>query len=118
MVLVLDAAVHMRAAGLAGVALDHGRRIDDLQLIAIFEHGQVLTWHDRDHRENGARRLPAFGATAGMVVGDVALDADLDRLVLAFADQRPAGKAAGAFLYTAVNRWVELNSHGSILLCA
>src|SRR5437879_11266069 len=31
--LVLDAAVHMRAADLAGVALDRRRRIDDLQLV-------------------------------------------------------------------------------------
>jgi hypothetical protein len=47
-----------------------------------------------------------------MVVGDIALDADLDRPVLAFADKRTAGKAAGAFFDTAVNRWVDMNSHG------
>jgi hypothetical protein len=51
-----------------------------------------------------------------MVVDDIALDADLHRVVRAFADQRAAGKAAGALLDAVVNRWVELDSHGSILL--
>src|SRR5262249_55931724 len=92
MALVLDPAVHMRAAGLAGVPLDHRRRIDDMQLVAVLEYGDVLPWHDGDDRERRTRRLPALGAAAGMIVGDVALDADLDRVVLAFADQRSAGE--------------------------
>src|SRR5262249_883546 len=54
----------------------------------------------------------ALGAAAGVIVGDVALDGDLDRLVLAFADQGAAGKAARAFLDAAVDRWMELNGHG------
>jgi hypothetical protein len=51
-----------------------------------------------------------------VVVGDIALDADLDRLVLALADQGAAGEAAGALLYATVDRWVDMNSHGPILL--
>ena len=98
MALVLDAAIHMRAAGLAGVPLDRRRRIDDLQLVAVLEHLDVVARHHGDHREGRAFGLPAFGAAAGVVVGDIALDADLDRLVLAFADQGSAGKVARALL--------------------
>src|SRR5260370_20359561 len=115
--LVLDAAVHVRAADLAGMPLDCRRGVDDVQLVAVLEHGQAVAWHDGDHREGRPCRLPAFGAAAGMVVGDIALDADLDRLaVLAFADQGSAGKAARALLDAAVNRWMEMNSHRPILL--
>src|ERR1700716_2991037 len=114
--LVLDAAIHMRAAHLAGISLDRRRAIDDLQLVAVFEHRHIFARHNGDHREGRAVGLPAFGAAAGMVVGDVALDADLDRPVLAFADQRSAGKAARTLLYTAVNGWVDMNSHRPILL--
>jgi hypothetical protein len=51
-----------------------------------------------------------------MIIGDVPLDADLDRPVCAFAYQRATGKTAGALLYATVNRWVDMNSHGPILL--
>src|ERR1700716_3283141 len=116
MPLVLDAAVHMRSALLAGVSLARRRAIDDLQFIAVFEHRHIFARHNGDHREDCPVGLPAFGAAAGMVVGDIALDADLDRPVLAFAEQRSAGKAARTLLYTAVNGWVDMNSHRPILL--
>src|SRR5579859_751977 len=116
MALVLDAAIHMRAADLAGIALDHRGRIDDLQLVAVLEHRHVLTGYHGDDREHRALWLPAFGATAGVIMRHVALDADLDRLVLAFADQGAAAEAARAFLHAAVDRWVELNAHESFLL--
>src|ERR1700733_4461523 len=116
MVLVLDAAVHMRAADLAGVPLDGLRGIDDVKLVAILQHGDVVAWNHRNHREDRAVGFPALGAAAGVVVGDIALDADLDRLVLAFADQGSAGKAARTLLYSIVNRWVDVNCHGPILL--
>src|SRR5262245_54127223 len=113
---ILDAAVHVSSAGVAGAALDHRRWIDDLQLVAILEHRHVLAWHDRDNREGRPFRFPALGAAAGVVVGDVALDADFNRPIRAFADQRAAGKSARAFLDAIVDRWVELDSHRSILL--
>src|SRR6185437_680146 len=116
MALVLDAAIHMRAAGLAGIALNYCGRIDDLQLLAVFEHRHVLARHYGDDRENRAFRLPALGAAAGVVVRDVALDADLDRLVLAFADERSAAEVARALLHAAIDRWMETNAHRSILL--
>src|SRR5687767_8204600 len=115
--LVLDAAVHMRTAGLAGVALDRRRGIDNPKLVAVLEDAHIVARHRRHHREDGAAGLPAFGAAAGVVMGNVALDADLDRLVLAFAHQRAAGEAARALLDAAVNRWVDMYSHGLSSLC-
>src|SRR5580698_9171438 len=114
--LVFDATVHMRAANLAGVPLDGLRSIDDVKLVAVFQHGHVVAWNHGDHREGRAIRFPALGAAAGVVVGDVALDADLDLLVLAFADKCTAGKGAGALLYAAIDGWVDVNGHWPILL--
>src|ERR1700693_5313362 len=116
MPLVLDTAVHMGAASLAGVPLDRLRGIDDVKLVAVLQNGDVVARHHRDHREGRAFRFPALGAAAGVIVGDIALDADLHRLVLAFADQRSAGKAARTLLYSMINRWVDMNSHRPILL--
>src|SRR4029453_17545249 len=113
---VLDAAVHMRAAALAGVALNRCGRIDNLELVAVFEHGHVLPRYDGDDGEDRALGLPALGAAAGVVMGDIVLDPRLARLVPAFADQGAAGKAARASLYAVVNRGVDVNSHASILL--
>src|SRR5262249_15826420 len=109
---VLDAAIHMRAAALAGVTLDHRRRIDDLQLVAVLEHGHVLAGHHRDHRERCALRFPAFGAPASVVLPAVPLHAHLHRPVRAFADEGSAGKIARALLYAVVDRWMELSIHG------
>src|SRR6266700_638260 len=115
--LVLDAPVHMGAADLAGVPLDRRRGVDDLKLVAVLKHAHAVARHHRDHREGRPVGFPAFGAAAGVVVGDIALDADLDRLaVLAFADQGDTGKAARTLLDPAVDRWVDMNSHRPILL--
>src|SRR5436305_10269552 len=110
--LVFDAAVHMRAANLASVALDRRRGIDDLKLVAVFQHLDVVARDHRDDGEGRTLRLPALGAAAGVIMGNVAGDGDLDRLVLALADQGAAGKAARALLHSVVNRWVDMNSHG------
>src|SRR5512134_2141314 len=114
---VLDPAVHMRTAGLAGVPLDRRRRVDNLQLVAILEHFHIVA---RDHGDDGEGcpcGLPALGAAAGVVVGHIALDGDLDRLVRALADEGAAGKTARPLLYAAVDRWVDMNSHGLSSLC-
>src|SRR6202140_3855588 len=114
--LVLDPAVHMRTANPASVPLDRRRCVDDVKLVAVLKNCHVVPWYNGDHRKGRAVGLPTFGAAAGVIVGDVALDADLDRLVLAFADKGSAGKAARTLLYSAINRRVDMNSHGSILL--
>jgi hypothetical protein len=74
----LDAAVHMDAAVGAGVALDDGGGVDDLELGGVGLDGEVIAGDDTDDGEEGAGGLPAFRATAGVVVGDVALQGDDD----------------------------------------
>ena len=94
---VLDAAVHVRAADLAGVALDRRGRVNDLELVAVFERIRSRSLPRQRQRRRRRSRLWGFQhleAAAGVVVGDIALDPDRDRLVLAFADQGAPGKAA------------------------
>src|ERR1700722_18686664 len=92
--LVFDAAIHVCAAHLAGVPLDGLRGVDDVKLVAVLQHGDILARYHGDDRENSALRFPALGAAAGVIVRDAPLDADLDLLVFAFADEPPAGKVA------------------------
>src|SRR4030095_12271543 len=111
MPLVLDPAVHMRPAGLAGMALDRRRRVDNLQLVAVLEHFHIVARDHGDDGEGRARGRPALCAAGGGVVGNVALDGDLDRLVRALADKGSAGETAGPLLYAAINRWMDMSSH-------
>src|SRR5262249_30357091 len=117
MALVLDTPVHMRTADLAGMTLDHRRRVDDLKLVAVFEHGYVLTRYNGDDRKSCALGLPAFGAPTSVVVRDVALDGHLDGAVLALANQGAAGKVACTLLHAVVDPWVNLSVHGLSSLC-
>ena len=71
----------------------------------------VVAADDRDHGELRARRLPALGAAAGVVVGDVALDGDGDRIGGAVAGERAALEFLGARLETLVDRWMKLDGH-------
>src|SRR5258708_31805429 len=96
--LVLDAAVHMGTATLAGVPLDRRRRVDHAQLVAVLKNGHVVARDNRDHRKGCSFGFPALGATAGVIVGDIALDADLDRLLPALPAHASARQVAGGLL--------------------
>src|ERR1700761_5014348 len=87
-----------------------------MKLVAILLHRHVFAWNHRDHGERCALRFPALRAAAGMVMRHVPLDADLDLLVLAFADQRAAGEASRTFFNAIIDRRMELNGHLPILL--
>ena len=93
------------------MALDRRRLVDDLQLVAVLDHLDIVARNHGDDGESRAGGLPAFGAAAGVVVGHIALDGDLDRLVRAFADKGAAGETAGALLYAAINRRMDMSSH-------
>jgi len=88
----------MRAANPACMALNGCGGIDHVELVAIFENGDVFARHDRNHREDGSFRFPAFRAAAGVVVGDVTLDADFDRPVLDLQTRVPPVKLPEPFL--------------------
>lgn len=76
----LDATIHVHAAVLAGVAEDHGRRVDDVEVGGVGDDGEVVDWDDGHDGEEGAGRFPAFGAAAGVVVEDVAFECHADRV--------------------------------------
>jgi len=64
--LVLDAAVHMRAAALQR-ALDRRRGINDVKLVAVFKNGHVVARHNGDD-EKIAPSASSICTAAGMVM--------------------------------------------------
>src|SRR5258707_13591090 len=77
---ILDAAVHMRATNPARVPPDRRRRVNHLKLVAVLKHSDVFAWHNGDDSKGRTVGFPAFAAAAGVVVGDIAFDADLTGL--------------------------------------
>src|SRR5205809_7793912 len=69
MLRVLDAAIHVHAAIFAGVPLDGRIGIHDLELVCILGNTQLVARHNRHLREQRAFRLPAFGASAYVIIG-------------------------------------------------
>lgn len=91
-VLILDPPEHVHAAAGAGMALDRGIRIDHLQLVGILDHVDRIARHHRDDREFRARRLPAFGTAARMVMRRLRTHLHNNRIARAFTAQRTARK--------------------------
>src|ERR1700745_4127944 len=87
---VLDAAVHVYAALLAGVPLNGGVGVHDLELVSILGHTELVARHDRDLREQRARGLPAFGAPTDVIIGALGRNVHLDGVARAFAHERPS----------------------------
>lgn len=97
-VLLLDTAEQVNAAGLAGVTLDGGARVDaknqimlevatgclsraiyvHVQLVTVGSDLDVVTGQNANEGEERTSGLPAFGAAAEVVVSDVALQGDSD----------------------------------------
>ena len=116
-IVLLDAAEHVRAAGAAGVALNCGVCVDDVELVAVGGHLHGVFGDDSDDGEERARGFPAFGAAAGVVVGDVALEA-YDHLVLGAAAVEVSSRELGvAFGDAFVDGRVEGESHCYDLFC-
>src|SRR5687768_17984400 len=99
----------MHAAAGAGVALDRRLLVDDLQLVGVRGHAQVVPADDTDQREGRALRLPALGAAADVVEGDVALDLHADSILRALARQRAAREIARALLHAVVDGWMDVH---------
>lgn len=107
---LLDSAEHMRAAGVTSVALDHGIAIHDIELVSVGGNGELLARdHSHDTEERGAR-LPAFRASASMVVHDIRVQIDDNTFApSALARQRTASLSLASFLHAAVNQRVQLD---------
>lgn len=64
MVLVLDAAVQMRPALLASVALDGSISVNNSELVFVSHHFDLFARHNADNRKSCAFGFPAFRASA------------------------------------------------------
>src|SRR6266852_148675 len=105
--LVLDSPVHVHAATAARVSLDGRVRVDDLQLVPICGHAELVARDDRDLREQCAGRLPALRAAASVVMSALARDRYGDLLVGTFAIQRAASEVWSRGRNAIVDRGVD-----------
>jgi hypothetical protein len=115
--LAFDRAVHMNAAFDTSVSLNQRARVDDFELVAVFKNFDVFVRSDGDDRQDSAIRLPAFGATASMIVGDLSFDAHLHGPALTEADEHASREARICRFHASVNLWVKFHSlwHGFLL---
>src|SRR5438132_1395330 len=118
MSLVLDAPVHVHTAPGAGVALDGGLLVHDLELLVVRGHADLVPSGYADQREQRAFGLPALGAAAHVVERHVRRDAHRHRIARAPAGECSACEARRALLYTLINQGVNLDCHGSLSLAS
>jgi hypothetical protein len=107
----LDAAKHVHAAVLARVALDHGRRVDDSELVGVGRDAELLSGNDADDGEERAVGFPALCTAARVVESDVRVESDFYGLRGAFAAKLAAGAIVCLLLDAAVDGGVE-GGHG------
>jgi hypothetical protein len=60
--------MHMRAAVHAGMTQDKGIFVHDRELVLISQNSDFVGWHHCHDGKDGTVRLPALGATAGVIV--------------------------------------------------
>jgi len=92
--ILLDRAVHVYAALLAGCAEDGCVLVEYGELVLVLGDLYVRVWSDSDDGEESALGSPALTASASMVVEDVALQFDLDGIGFAVALQSAAREVA------------------------
>ena len=109
MAAVLDAAIHMNAAALAGMPLNGGGGIHDRKFVRVRRDADIIARHHRDLREQGAFGLPALRAAAGMIVSDLPLDRHLNGVLVAMEGKRPAREIRRAGFYTLIDGRVDLD---------
>lgn len=105
-VVLLDAAVEVDTAVLARVSKDDGVRVDDVELALVGSHLEVVLWDDANDGKKAALGLPALGASAGVVVQDVAFNGDLDGVSGAVASEDASSEVLLALGKAIVNEWV------------
>src|SRR5262245_41901927 len=109
MLAVLDPAVHVDAAAATGIALDRGVGIHHVEFFGPLAHLELVTRHDGHLREQRARRLPALGASAHVIVRRLGANLNFHGIARALAGERASSKARRARLYAIVDRWMNGN---------
>ena len=106
--LVFDPAEHVHTATGAGMALDRRIGIDDLQLLLVRGDLELVAGNHGNLGEQGAFRLPALAATAGVVVRGLGADRHFDLFRSTLATQHAPFKARQRRQYSGVYRRVNL----------
>src|SRR4030095_752450 len=116
-ILVVDAPVHVDAASGARVALDDGIRVDDLELVLVRRHPEIVARRHCNLRKERPARFPAPRTTANVVVRGLTLDRYGDLVVGTLAGQRATGEVCRRGLDTVVNRRMDgkCGSHALLL---
>src|SRR5690606_12915280 len=94
---------------LAGIALDDGGRINDLQFVGVFLDLDVLLPDHGDLGKNRAIGLPALAAAANMIMSSLRRDAHHDRVGRAMTLDLPAVEPGRTGLDAAVDARMNLD---------
>lgn len=97
-VIVLNATEQVNTAVTAGVSLNSSALVNDGELVTVGSDLELVAGDDSDDGEESTLGLPALGASAGVVVSDLAAEGDLDRVGGALAAElatREVGRTLG-----------------------
>ena len=94
MAFVLDPAVHVNAAFLAGMTLNGCFGIDDRKFVSVGGYADVVPRNDRNLRKKSACRFPAFRTAANVIVRTLSFDRYFNFVLCAGASQRATRKIA------------------------
>src|SRR5258707_612519 len=92
--LVLDASVHVYAAGRTGVALDPRLLVHDPQLVTVRGHCDLVPRGHADEREQRALGLPALAAAADVIECRVVRNANAHWVVRTPARENATGETS------------------------
>lgn len=108
---LLDTPEEVNTAVLAGIALNGSILVHNRKLRGIGCHRDGVSRYNANHREERTGWLPTLGAATGVVVGNIAIQGDLDLVGGAVAVQLPSGEATGAWCDSIVDERVERGCH-------
>jgi hypothetical protein len=101
-----NASVHVYTTVFAGVALNHCFVVYDVEFFVSGRDGEGGAGDYADDAEDCGGGFPAFGAAAGVVVGDVWAEGDGYGRGFAVAVEGSAGKRGGAWCDAGVDEGV------------
>jgi hypothetical protein len=110
--IVLDTTEEVYTAVLAGIALDGSFFVHNPKFRGIGCHRDSVSGYNPNNGEEGTRWLPTFRAATGVVVGNVAIQRDLDLVGGTVAVEFPTGEATGAWRDAIVDERMDIGSHG------
>lgn len=97
-VIVLNATKQVDTAVTAGVSLNSSALVNNGELVTVGSDLDLVAGDDSDDGEESTLGLPTLGASAGVVVSDLAAEGDLDRVGGALAAElatREVGRTLG-----------------------